>query len=156
APLAQQVLAARGLGVVHAQAAWTPVRRGGGGALRTLWWQAATLLNPQLTTGLKDTDGARLFYEPLVAFDADGVAVPVLAREVPSVENGAVARDGLSVVWRLKRDVVWHDGQPFTAADVVFNWEYGADPATAAATLGTWERVERVERLDSHSVRVVF
>src|SRR5436189_95255 len=48
------------------------------------------------------------------------------------------------------------DGQPFTAADVVFNWEYAADPATAAASLGTWERVERIERVDSHAVRVVF
>ena len=80
----------------------------------------------------------------------------MLAQEIPSVENGAVARDGLSVVWRLKRNVVWHDGQPFTADDVVFTWEYAADPATTASTLGTWERVERVERIDSHTVRIVF
>ncbi|HYE90647.1 MAG TPA: peptide ABC transporter substrate-binding protein [Terriglobales bacterium] len=158
APLAHQALLAAGLAPAHAQsaAAWTPTKRGGGGPLRMLWWQAATLLNPQLTTGLKDADGARLFYEPLVGFDGDGTVVPVLAAEVPSVENGTVARDGLSVVWRLKRNVVWHDGKPFTADDVVFNWEYGADPATAASSLGTWERVERVERVDSHTARVVF
>ncbi len=156
APLAHQALAAAGLGAAHAQEAWAPARRGGGGPLRALWWQAATLLNPHLTTGVKDADGARLFYEPLIAFDTDGALIPVLAREVPSVDNGTVARDGLSVVWRLKRDVVWHDGQPFTAADVIFNWEYAADPATAASSIGTWERVERIERIDSHAVRVVF
>jgi peptide/nickel transport system substrate-binding protein len=157
APLAQQVLAASGIATASAQEpAWTPSRRGGGGALRALWWQAATLLNPHLTSGLKDADGARLCYEPLVAFDADGAMIPVLAHEIPSVENGAVARDGLSVVWRLKRNVVWQDGQPFTAADVVFTWEYAADPATTATSLGTWERVDRVERIDSHTVRIVF
>jgi peptide/nickel transport system substrate-binding protein len=157
APLAQQVLAAAGLARASAQEpAWTPTRRGGGGALRALWWQAATMLNPHLTSGLKDADGARLCYEPLVSFDTEGTMVPVLAQEIPSVENGAVARDGLSVVWKLKRNVVWQDGQPFTAADVVFTWEYAADPATAASTLGTWERIERVERVDSHTVKIVF
>jgi peptide/nickel transport system substrate-binding protein len=157
APLAQEVLSASGVATASAQEpAWTPSRSGGGGALRALWWQAATLLNPHLTSGLKDADGARLCYEPLVSFDGEGAMVPVLAQEIPSVENGAVARDGLSVVWRLKRNVVWQDGQPFTAADVVFTWEYAADPATTATSLGTWERVDRVERVDSHTVRIVF
>ena len=157
APLAAEVLRASGVSRAHAQEpGWAPTRRGGGGALRALWWQAATMLNPHLTAGLKDADGARLCYEPLISFETDGSLTPVLAREVPSVEHGTVARDGLSVVWRLKRDVVWHDGQPFTANDVVFTWEYAADPATAASTLGTWERVARVERVDSHTVRIVF
>ena len=155
-PLAHQVLAAAGLAPAAAQETGAPTRRGGGGALRALWWQAATLLNPHLTSGLKDADGARLCYEPLASFDPDGALVPVLAQEIPSVENGAVARDGLSVVWKLKRNVVWQDGQPFTAADVVFTWEYAADPATTASTIGTWERVEKIDRVDSHTVRVVF
>jgi len=52
--------------------------------------------------------------------------------------------------------VTWHDGKPFTAADVVFTWEYAADPATAAVTSGTYKELARVEKLDSHAVRVVF
>jgi peptide/nickel transport system substrate-binding protein len=157
APLAQQVLAASGVAPAAAQEpAWTPTRRGGGGALRALWWQAATILNPHLTSGLKDVDGARLAYEPLVGFDAEGAMVPILAQDVPTVDNGGIARDGLSTLWRLKRGVVWQDGQPFTAADVVFTWEYAADPATTATSLGAWQRVERVERVDSHTARIVF
>ena len=50
--------------------------------------------------------------------------------------TAAVAKDGTSVTWKLKRNVQWHDGKPFTADDVVFNWEYAADPATAAVTSG--------------------
>jgi peptide/nickel transport system substrate-binding protein len=60
---------------------------------------------------------------------------PVLAAEVPSRENGGLAADGLSVTWRIKRDVRWHDGKPFTADDLVFNWEYRSDPETASVTI---------------------
>ena len=85
----------------------------------------------------------------------DGNLVPVLAAEVPTRENGGVAADGLSVTWKLKRGVTWHDGQPFTADDVVFNWEYARDPATAAVTSGSYKDT-RVEKIDSHAVKLVF
>jgi ABC-type transport system substrate-binding protein len=54
------------------------------------------------------------------------MVVPMLAAEIPNIENGGVAADGLSVTWKLKTGVQWHDGRPFTADDVVFNWEYGS------------------------------
>jgi peptide/nickel transport system substrate-binding protein len=159
APMAAQMLATiSGGGVARAQTrpAFTPTRRGGGGPLRLLWWQAPTLLNPHFATGTKDQDGSRIFYEPLAAYDPDGNLVPVLAQEIPSVQDGSVAKDGRSVTWKLKRGVAWHDGKPFTADDVVFNWEYSADPPTAATTTGSYNDIERVEKLDSHTVRVVF
>jgi peptide/nickel transport system substrate-binding protein len=133
-----------------------PARRGGGGTLRLLYWQAPTGLNPHLAVGVKDLAAARLFYEPLAAFDPDGGLVPVLAAEIPAADNGGVSRDGASVVWRLKRGVAWHDGRPFTADDVVFNWQYAADPATAATSVGVYRDLERVEKVDDHTVRVVF
>jgi peptide/nickel transport system substrate-binding protein len=157
APLAAQMLAAAR--VAHAQPKavdFTPTRRGGGGPLRTLWWQAPTLLNPHFATGTKDQDACRIFYEPLAAFDPDGNVVPILAAEVPSVAGGTLAKDLTWVVWRLKRGVVWHDGKPVSADDVVFNWEYVADPATAAVTSGSYREVARVETVDSHTVKVVF
>ena len=156
APLVGQMLASVGLAQTAPRPAFTPTRRGGGGQLRTLWWQAATLLNPHFAAGLTNADGSRLFYEPLAAFDPDGNLVPVLAQELPSVQNGDVARDGRSVTWRLKKGVQWHDGKPFTADDVVFNWEYAADPATAAVTAGSYRALQRVEALDPHTVRLTF
>ena len=79
----------------------------------------------------------------------------MLAAEVPSRENGSVSADGRSVTWRLKRGVRWHDGKPFTADDVVFNWEYAGDPKTAAWTVGAYKDV-RVEKVDDFTVKVVF
>ena len=86
--------------------------------LKVLWWQGATLLNPHFATGTKDQDGSRIFYEPLASWDPDGNLVPMLAAEIPSVQNGGVAKDGTSVTWKLKKGVKWHDGKPFTADDV--------------------------------------
>jgi peptide/nickel transport system substrate-binding protein len=130
APMARQLLAHAGPAQAPVGAAYKPVRAGGGGALRVLFWQAATLLNPHFATGSKDQEGARIFYETLTAWDPDGNLVPVLAAEIPDIENGGIAADGMSVTWKLKQGVKWHDGEPFTAEDVVFNWEYATDPET--------------------------
>ncbi len=155
-PLAARLLASAGVAHAQPRATFSPTKRGGGGPLRVLWWQAPTLLNPHFATGTKDQDASRIFYEPLAAYDPDGNIVPVLAAEVPSLQNGLLARDGRSVTWRLKKNVVWHDGRPFTADDVIFNWEYAADPATAAVTIGQYRDIARIDRLDSHTVRIAF
>jgi peptide/nickel transport system substrate-binding protein len=158
APMAAQMLATEG--VAHAQSritsTFTPSRRGGGGPLKVLWWQAPTLLNPHFAVGTKDSDGSRIFYEPLAAHDPEGNLFPILAAEIPSIQNGGVTRDGKSVTWKLKPNVSWHDGKPFTADDIVFNWEYAADPATAAVTSGAYRDIERVEKVNAHTVRLHF
>ena len=157
APFAAQVLAAAGLpGRASAQAKFTPARRGGGGDLKVLWWQGPTILNPHLSIGVKDGDGSRIFYEPLISFDPEGNFVPVLAAEVPTLQNGGVARDGLSVTWKIKRNVQWHDGKPLTADDFVFTWEYAADPATTAISAGTYKEVARIEKVDAHTIKIVY
>src|SRR6516225_6077439 len=155
APLATQLLAHAGLAQNAPQSDYRPTKAGGGGALKLLLWQAATLLNPHFAVGAKDLEGCRIFYEPLAAWDPEGNLVPVLAAEIPDIENGGVAADGLSVTWRLKKEVEWHDGRPFTADDVVFNCEYASDPATAATTVGIY-RDAKVEKIDPLTVRVRF
>ena len=154
-PIAGQML--MHAGVANAQQSWTyrPTARGGGGLLKVLMWQGPTLLNPHFAVGNKDQYGSRVFYEPLAAWDGEGNLVPILAAEAPTPQNGGVAADGRSVVWKLKRNVQWHDGRPFTADDVIFNWEYAADPATAATTIGNYKDI-RCEKIDSHTVRVFF
>jgi peptide/nickel transport system substrate-binding protein len=155
APMAGQMLAAAGVAHAQPKLAYKPTKRGGGGALKTLWWQGATLLNPHFAVGTKDQDGSRIFYEPLASWDPDGTLSPALAAEIPSLQNGGLARDGRSVTWRLKKGVTWHDGKPFTADDCLFTWEFAADPATASVSIGTYKDV-KVEKVDSHTIRVVF
>ena len=155
APLASQMLTAAGVAQAQSKLAYKPTKRGGGGALKTLWWQGATLLNPHFATGTKDQDGSRIFYEPLASWDPDGNLAPTLAAEVPTMQNGGLSKDGKSVTWKLKKGVVWHDGKPFTADDCVFTWEYCADPATASVSIATYKDV-KVEKVDSHTIKVNF
>ncbi len=136
--------------------AFTPSKRGGGGRLRLLWWQAPTIANVHLSTGTKDNDASRVVHEPLVAFNRDGELVPILAQEVPTLDNDGLTRDGRSVTWRLKKEVVWHDGKPFTGDDVIFTWEYAADSATGAVTSGSYQNIKHIDKLDEHTVKVTF
>ncbi len=155
APMASQMLDFVGVARADTKFNYKPTKRGGGGALRLLWWQAPTLLNPHFATGTKDQDASRIFYEPLAGWDADGNLIPALAAEIPSRENGGLAADGKSVTWKLKQGVKWHDGKPFTADDVVFNWEFSSDPETATVTSGSYKDV-KVEKVDDFTVRVLF
>ena len=156
APFAAQMLTSGGVArAAEPKLVYKPTKRGGGGVLKTLWWQGSTLLNPYFAVGTKDQDGSRIFYEPLASWDPDGNLAPILATEVPSLQNGGLSKDGKTVTWKLKKGVQWHDGKPFTADDVVFNWEYAADPATAAYCIATYKDI-KAEKVDSHTVRVTF
>jgi peptide/nickel transport system substrate-binding protein len=98
APMAAALLG--GAGSAHAQPkapAFSPTRRGGGGPLKVLWWQAPTLLNPHFGTGTKDLDASHIFYEPLAGYDPDGNLVPALAAAIPTVQNGGVDKGGSGV-----------------------------------------------------------
>src|SRR6202022_2555795 len=150
APMATQLLALSGVAMAQSRPTYKPTKRGGGGLLKVLWWQGPTLLNPHFAVGTKDQDGSRVFYEPLAGWDADGNLIPVLAAEIPTVENGGLSEEGTSVTWKLKQGVKWHDGHPFTADDCVFNWQYSSDPATAAVTIGSYKDV-KVVKVDDHT-----
>ena len=156
-PMVSHMLASAGIAQAQpATSGFVPTKRGGGGRLRLLWWQAPTLLNGHFGVGTKDQDASRVASEPLVSFDAEGNFVPILAAEVPTIQNGGLARDHKTVTWRLKKNVVWHDGKPFTADDVIFTWEYVADPATASVNITAFRDIDKIDRVDDHTVKVHF
>ena len=155
APIAGMMLSQSGVAMAQTAIPYKPTKAGGGGVLKLLYWQAITLLNPHFAIGTKDQEGSRIFYEPLAGWDPDGNLVPALAEEIPSKDNGGLAEDGRTVIWKLKRGVKWHDGKPFTADDVVFTWEYARTPETAAVTIGSYKDI-KVEKADDFTVRVLF
>lgn len=95
--------------------------------------EAAVLLAPNL-------------FSQLVAFDADGRLFPDLA------QRWSVGEGGLSYTFHLRRDVRWHDGRPFTAADVRWNFErWIKNPGFAAEAI---RRIERIETPDDATVTI--
>ncbi|MGO4405887.1 peptide ABC transporter substrate-binding protein [Bosea sp. RAF48] len=155
APIASQILAWNDVAMANATLEYKPTKAGGGGPLKMLLWQAPTLLNPHFASGTKDQIASRVFYEPLAGWDKEGNLTPQLAAEVPTRANGGLSEDGTTVTWKLKPGVKWHDGKPLTADDVVFTWEYAADPATAAYTTGAYKDI-KVEKVDDLTVKVIF
>ncbi len=127
---------------------------GQGGELLLLQWQAVTHLNPYTGTGTKDIQGASLVIEPLVEYDGDGNVVPSLVTELPTQENGGISEDLTQITYNLLPDVVWSDGTPFTADDVVFTWEY----CTQSEGCGSpaFEGVASVEAVDDLTVTITF
>lgn len=155
APVASQILLWNNVAMADATLQYKPTKAGGGGPLKILLWQAPTLLNPHFAIGTKDQIASRIFFEPLAGWDKDGNLIPCLAAEIPTKANGSLAADGMSVIWKLKQGVKWHDGKPFTADDVVFTWAYAADLATAAYSTGSYKDIT-VEKIDDHTVKVLF
>jgi peptide/nickel transport system substrate-binding protein len=90
--------------------------------------QEPTVFHP-LMPGIEVDQGVwwQLF-SPLWYIDPQGRFVPDLAREVPSVDNGGLSADGLTWKIKLRNDVKWHDGTPFTAEDVKFSLDLVNNP----------------------------
>lgn len=133
-----------------------PVSRQDLDVLRLVYSRSTTILNPHLATGYQDFEAARIAYEPLATYDADGELIPVLAATIPTIDNGDLAEDGTRVTWRLQPGLTWADGTPLTAEDVVFTYEFVSNPAVAAATAAFYEGIEQVEALDDTTVEITF
>ncbi len=134
----------------------TPTTEVNTNVIKLLYWQAPTILNPHLSTGFKDSEASRITLEPLASFNNQGELIPILAAEIPSVENGGIAKDGLSVTWKLKQNVKWSDGKPFTTKDVVFTYQFVTNPQVGSVTAGDYAIVKSVEALDDYTVKVNF
>lgn len=130
--------------------------RGSSGHLNVIYWQAPSIMNPYLSGGTKDVDASSLVLEPLARFNEEGVMVPWLAEEIPTVENGGVAEDLMSITWVLREGLLWSDGTALTAADAVFSAEYCMHPEGGCAQRRYFNDVASVEALDDRTIRVSF
>ncbi|MHB8733020.1 MAG: peptide ABC transporter substrate-binding protein [bacterium] len=130
--------------------------RGSQGTLKMLYWQAPTIVNPHLAQGTKDFHASRVVLEPLLTVTTGGVFSPVLAAEIPSRANGGIAADGRSVTYKLKRNIKWADGRPFTSDDVVFTFDFIRNKESGATTYGTYVNVAKVEPVDPYTVKTTF
>jgi peptide/nickel transport system substrate-binding protein len=91
--------------------------------------QEPTVFNPHLLHIEVDEGIYFGVFDSLFKVDPQGKFIPSLATEVPSVANGGISPDGLTWKIKLRDNVTWHDGKPFTAADVKFTLELLVDPA---------------------------
>lgn len=127
--------------------------RGQGGQLRIIWWQAPSLLGPHANG---DASASSLTLEPLMNYFPGDVLGPVLLQEVPSVENGLLAPDFSTVTLRLLPDLLWGDGTPVTANDIVFTHQWILTPANASTSFELWNTIASIEAVDDLTARVTY
>ena len=124
--------------------------------LNILYWQAPSTLNPYLSGGTKDTDAAAPVIEPLAHYDENGKIVPILAAEIPTLKNGGISSDLLTITWKLREGIKWSDGTEFTAADVVFTGEYCTHEEIGCNSAVNFADVEGFNALDTYTVQIRF
>ncbi|MFO7546268.1 MAG: peptide ABC transporter substrate-binding protein [Trueperaceae bacterium] len=142
--------------VVMAVLGSATAQRGSDGTVTLLYWQAVSILNPYLSGGTKDIYASSVVLEPLARYAPDGSFIPYLAAEIPTLDNGGIAEDLTSITWKLRDDVVWSDGTPFTAADVVFTGQYCMNDEAGCVARNFFNDISGVEALDDHTVRINF
>lgn len=139
--------------------------RGGGGgaagrlvAADTLTFNVAadpTTLNPLFLhrdAASVEQQLARLSFEPFVDLDAKGQPHPALLAVIPTRENGGISADGRTIVYRLRPNVLWSDGQPVTSADVLFTLHAILDPANPVSSTEGYALIDRATAPDAHTV----
>ncbi len=83
-----------------------------------------------------------LVYGALAEVGPDGNYYPELAADLPTLTNGDLSEDGLTVTWRIRPGLLWSDGQPFTAEDVRYTWQSFRDSRIYAPGFDLIESVE--------------
>jgi peptide/nickel transport system substrate-binding protein len=107
-------------------------------------------LIPNIVSDSASFDVGNLIYGGLVTRDQDLNFVGDLA------ESWTFSQDCRELTFKLRRDARWHDGQPFTAADVVFTYETMINPKTPTAYRESFRMVESVATPDPHTISVRY
>jgi len=127
---------------------------GGGPAYGDTFIQASigdiSGLIPSLTSDASSNEIGGLIYDGLVRQDKDLNLVGAMA------ESWSFSKDCLELTFKLRRDVKWQDGQPFTAADVLFTYRTMINPKTPAPFKEGYLTVKDLETPDPYTVRVTY
>ncbi len=137
-------------------AAWVACSRSGAqvAALVLGQSQEPPSLNQLFLQGLSASEIGPLVYSYLLTVDDRGNLTPDIATNVPSLANGGISRDGLTVTYKLRRDVKWQDGAPLTADDVVFTYLAIMNPNNNVPSRAGYDRIASVSALDRYTIRL--
>ncbi len=132
-------------------------RDGGRRILRLAYEREIDVLNAFTSQNLADIMFSMV--EGLVTTDDRNTYIPVLAREIPSEENGRIVRlpDGrIEMTWPLHENVRWHDGVPFTSRDVCFTWRFVTSPGSQTYNRDQYLGIVDCRMPDDHTVVFVW
>ena len=92
-------------------------------------------------------------YDDLWRVGPKGEYIPNLATEIPTQSNGGISKDGTLFTVKLRKDAKWHDGQPFSAKDVVFTWKTIMNPKVSAFSTVGFDQIADMWAADDFTVK---
>jgi peptide/nickel transport system substrate-binding protein len=123
------------------------------GTLRIATQRSPNTLNPILSANTTEGMLNRLSFDPLLSVDSSGKhVIPILATEVPTLTNGGISRDGVTITYHLRPGVRWQDGAPLTSRDVKFTWQAIMNDRNNLNSRNGYERVKSVDTPDPLTV----
>ena len=132
--------------------------RGVDGELYVRQWFAPSNVVAHLSDLLPQSAAqiSSMILEPLLSYAPDGSLLPTLVTEVPTKENGGLSSDLTRITLDLRDDVLWSDGEPFTADDVVWTWQWLTDESTGATSQWVWSEIQTIEATSPTQVQIVY
>ncbi len=109
-------------------------------------------LDPILAQSDDERQIAHLMFDLLLDVDQRGRLIPALAIVVPTQANGGISPDGKTIVYHLRHDVFWQDGQPLTASDVIYTWQAITDPDNDVQSARGYNLIDLIYAPDSYTV----
>ena len=110
--------------------------------------QDAKSLDPVLAASASVGDMSYFLFSYAVRYDDKGRPVPDALREVPTVENGDVSKDGLTLKYKLRKGITFHDGVPLTCRDLAFTWKAVLNPANNDITHDGYKDIASIDCTD--------
>jgi len=105
-------------------------------------------LNPALASAVPVLELSAFMYSYTVVYDNHSHPVADAVREIPTIANGDVARDGLTIRYKLRPNMKWTDGQPLTCRDLRFTWQVMMNPKNNVVTTDGWKDIKDVDCSD--------
>ena len=122
------------------------------GVMRVAVQSPPTNLQPILSANTTDVMIDRLVFDPLITVSANGKKlIPILAATIPTLQNGGISKDGLTITYKLRHNVKWHDGAPFTSADVKFSWQALMNSANNISSRAGYNLVSSIDTPDPYT-----
>ncbi len=107
-------------------------------------------LNPVLASATPTLDLSMFLYSWTVRYNDKAEPVPDAITEIPTIANGGVSKDGLTITYKLRKDMKWHDGEGVTCKDMRFTWQAVMNPHNNVGSTDGFSSIKDVDCSDPY------
>jgi peptide/nickel transport system substrate-binding protein len=120
------------------------------GVLRFSEFSDPKNLNVLLNSAAPTLDLSMFIFSWTIRYDDKGHPVPDALSEIPTVANGDVSKDGLTLKYKLRHNMKWQDGPPVRCNDLRFTWQVVMNPHNNVVTTDGYKDIASIDCSDPY------